>query len=68
MTDLADASLGDLRHLVATMSVRLSASLVSQGTRQVWRVSVHDRTSGTLLRVATEASLLDALSLAVATS
>lgn len=61
-------AIGALAQRLAALDVRLSACLVPAGTRRVWRVSIHDGRSGALLRVAEGASILDAISLAVATS
>lgn len=61
-------TVGVIAQRLARLDVRLTATCLPVGTRRVWRVSIHDGRSGALLRVSESESILDALSMAVATS
>lgn len=60
-------TLGDLAARLAATRSRLTARLVSQGTRRVWRVSVRDGT-GTITRECDDDSIVAAITRAVATA
>lgn len=66
--NIENEAIASIAKRLAALDVRLSACLVPDGTRRVWRVSIHDGRTGALLRVSEDESILDALSTAVATS